>query len=194
MTHIPWKAIWKNTFISYTWPENNNILYILLHNATRTNDHIFRWTNQKHLKTPKCKLCKNTENIKHLFIDCKRNRKIWTHFQKYYQNLIQKDYTPLQHISSISAISLPPNTKKLVLTLTTTILTHIWKTRNRLEFDDTTIPTTKTIINTKNELKTIIQIHFRQHVLNNTLHEFKTKFCINNALCKLTNDSLTLLL
>ena len=68
LTHIPWKeAVWKNTFISYTWPENNNTLYILLHYATRTNDHIFRWTNQKHLKTPKWKLCKNTENIQHLF-------------------------------------------------------------------------------------------------------------------------------
>ena len=73
-----------------------------------------------------------------MFIDRKRNRKIWTHFQKYYQNLIQKDYIPLQHILSISAVSLPRKTKKLVLTLTRTILTHIWKTRNRRQFDDVT--------------------------------------------------------
>ena len=72
LLQIPWNAIWKNTFLS----ENNNALYILLHYATRSNGHIFRWTNQKYLKTPKCKLCKNTENIKHLFIDCKRNQKI----------------------------------------------------------------------------------------------------------------------
>ena len=106
---IPWNAIWKNTFLSYTWPENNNALYILLDYATRTNDHLFRGTNQKYLKTPKCKFCKNSENIKHLFINCKRNRKIWIHFQ---------DYRPLQHILSISAISLPPSSKKLFLTLT----------------------------------------------------------------------------
>ena len=194
LPQIPWKAVWKNTFTLHTWPENNNTLYTLLHYATRTNDHIYRWTIQKHLKSPKCKLCKKTENIKHLFIDCKRNRKIWTNFQIYYQSLIRKDYIPLQHILSIPAISLPPKTKELVLKLTTTILTHIWKTRNRLQFDDTIIPTTNTIINIKNELKTIIQMHYRQHVLNNTLDEFKTNFCINNALCKLTNDSLTLLL
>ena len=72
LLQIPWNAIWKNTFLS----ENNNALYILLHYATRSNGHIFRWTNQNYLKTPKCKLCKNTENIKHLFIDCKRNQKI----------------------------------------------------------------------------------------------------------------------
>ena len=71
LLQISWNAIWKNTFLSYIRPENNNALYILLHYATRTNDHIFRWTTQKHLKTPKCKLCKNTENIKHLLIDCK---------------------------------------------------------------------------------------------------------------------------
>ena len=128
----------KNTLNSYKCPENDNTLCTLLHYATRTNDHIYRWTNQKHLKSPKCKLCEKTENIKHLFIDCKRNRKIWTHFQKYYQNLIQKDYIPLQHILSISAVSLPRKTKKLVLTLTRTILTHIWKTRNRRQFDDVT--------------------------------------------------------
>ena len=26
-----WNQIWNNTFYSYCWPENNNILYILLH-------------------------------------------------------------------------------------------------------------------------------------------------------------------
>ena len=113
-----------------------------------------------------------------MFIDRKRNRKIWTHFQKYYQNLIQKDYIPLQHILSISAISLPPKTEKLVLT----------------QFDDTIIPTTNTISNIKNEMKTIIQIHYRQHALNNILEEFKTNLCINNTLCKLTDESLKLLI
>ena len=132
MLQNPWNVIWKNTFYSYAWPENNNILYMLLHYATRTNEDIYRWTNQKHLKFPKCKLCEKIENIKHLYIDCKRNKEIWTHFQKYYKNLIQKEYTPMQHILTVSAISLPSKTRKLVLTLTTTILTNIWKTRNRL--------------------------------------------------------------
>ena len=49
----PWNAIWKKTFYSYTWPEKNNILYMLLHYAARTNDHIYRWTNPKHLKSKK---------------------------------------------------------------------------------------------------------------------------------------------
>ena len=100
----------------------------------------------------------------------------------------------MQLILTISAISLTPKTRKLVLILTTTILTHIWKTRNRLQFDDTIIPTTNTVINIKNNLKNIIQSHYKQHNISNTLDEIKTNFCIKNTLCTLTNDSLTLLL
>ena len=73
---------------------------------------------------------------------------------------------------------------KLTLTLATPILTHIWKTRNKLQFDDTIIPATNVIINIKNELKNIILTHYKHHTINNTLHEFQSSFCINNALCK----------
>ena len=69
-----WKQIWNNTFFSYCWPENNNILYMLLDYSARTNDHIYRWTNQKHLKNPNCKLCDEKEDIMHLYISCKRNK------------------------------------------------------------------------------------------------------------------------
>ena len=99
---------------------------MILHYVTRTNDHEYRWTNQKHLKSPSCKPCDKTENINHLYIHCKRNKKIWTDFQKYYTSLTQKKHTPLQHILlTISALLLPPKTKKLVLTLTIMTLNQI---------------------------------------------------------------------
>ena len=132
---------------------------MLLHYATRTNEQIYRWTKKQHLKSPKWKFCENKENINHLYIECKRNKKIWNHFQKYYKNLIQKEYTPLQHILTISALSLPLKTKKLVLTLTTTIPCYIWKTRSRLQFDNTIIPPTNTIMNIKNDFKKILYKH-----------------------------------
>ena len=102
-------------------------------------------------------------------------------FQKYHQTLTQKQNTPLQHTLTISSLSLPPKTKKLTLTLTTATLTHIWKTRNKLQFDDTTIPATNVIINIKN-WKTVILTHYNHHTINNTLHEFQSNFYINNAL------------
>ena len=149
---------------------------MLLHLATRTNDQIYRWTIQKHLKSPKCKFFEKIENIKHLYTDCKRNKNLDS-----LPKILQKSNAKriLRHILTISALSLSPKTKKLLLTLTITILTHTWKTRNRLKFDDTIIPTTNTIINIKNNLKNIIQIHYKQHVISNTLDNFKTNFSIN---------------
>ena len=111
----------------------------------------------------------------------------------YYKTLTQKQNTSLQHVLTISSLPLPPKTKKLPLTLTTTILTHILKTRNKLQFDDTIIPATNVIINIKNELKNFILTHYKHHTINNTLHEFPSNFCINNALCKLTQNSITML-
>ena len=129
--HNAWRHIWNNTFFSYCWPENNNMLYMILHYSTRTNDHIYRWTNQKHLKNPNCRLCNNKEDVIHLSFSCKRSKRISKHFQKYYYKLTQRDYTPLEHILTQSASSIPSKTKKILLTITNTILTHIWKTRNR---------------------------------------------------------------
>ena len=128
------------------------------------------------------------------FISCKRNKKIWKDFEKYYKCLTQKEHTPLQHILTHSATPIPSKTKKLVLTLTTTILNHIWKTLNQLQFDDTIMPTTNTTINIKNDLKNIIQTNYQQHTTNNTLPDFERNFCINNALYTIKQNSLTLLL
>ena len=104
---------------------------MLRHYATRTSEHLDRWKCESpNVKSPKCELCEKIENMNHLHIEWKRSRKIWIHFQKNYKNLTQKEDTPMQHILIISAISLPPEAKKLLLTLPTTILTHIWKTSN----------------------------------------------------------------
>ena len=108
--------------------------------------------------------------------------------------MTEKEYTPLQHVLTHSTTSLPSKTKKLVLTFTITILTQIWKTRNRLQFDKIIVPTINTIINIKNNLKDIIQTHYKQHVISGTMHEFEKKICINNALCTLTKHLITLLL
>ena len=62
--------------------------------------------------------------------ETKKNRK---YFQKHYQTLTQKQNTPLQHIRTISSLLPPSKIKKLTLALTTAILTHIWKTRNKLQ-------------------------------------------------------------
>ena len=36
---------------------------------------MYKWADQKYLKSPNFKLCDKTEQITHLYIDCKRNKK-----------------------------------------------------------------------------------------------------------------------
>ena len=45
------------------------------------------------------------------------------------------------------------------------------KERNRLQFDNTIIPLTNTIINLKINLKNIIQTHYKKHVLDNRFYQ-----------------------
>ena len=103
-------------------------------------------------------------------------------------------HTNTAHSHTLSKHITIKDKKKLVLTLTITILTNIWKTRNRLQFDDTIIQATNTIINIKNDLKSIIQTHYKQHNIKNTIPDFERNFCINNALCTVKQKTLTLLL
>ena len=105
-----------------------------------------------------------------------------------YQTLTQKQNTSFQHILTILSLSLPPKTKKLTLTLTTTILTHIWKTRNKLQFDATIIPLLNVITNIKNELKNIILTHYKHHTINHTLHEFQSNFCIKQSTMRVNSQ------
>ena len=90
-------------------------------------------------------------------------------------------------------MSLPPKTKKLTLTLTTTILTHIWKTRNKPQFDVTIIPATNVIINIKSELKSII-LYWRTISTAPWAACYTCyNFCVGGALCGLACGSVTML-
>ena len=48
-------------------------------------------------------------------------------------------------------------------------------------------------MNIKNDLKDIIQTHYKKHAINNTTHKFENNFGINNALCTIKKNSLKIL-
>ena len=54
------------------------------------------------------------------------------------------------------------------------------KERNRLQFDNTIIPLTNTIINLKINLKNIIQTHYKKHVLDNRFYQIYRPRLIDN--------------
>ena len=143
------------------------------------------------MKFPNRKLCDKTENLTHLYTDSKKQKNLEV-FAKILSNSHTKTkYTITTYPNNIIFVT-STKKKKLTLTLTTTILTHMWKTRKKLQFDDTINRATNVIINIKNQLKTIILTHYKHHTIHNTLHEFQINFCISNALCKLTQNSITI--
>ena len=103
----------------------------------------------------------------------------------------KKSHTNPTHSNSLSIFTTLQDEKTCINTHYA-ILTHIWKKTNRLQFYDTIIPTTITIINIKNDLKQIIQTHYKQHNINNTISDFQRNFCINDTLCTIRQNKLTL--
>ena len=74
-TNIPWKKTLINIFRSYYLQENINLLSITLHFAKHTNEYVYRWTNQRHLKMFYY-YCHKSENITHLSLDFKKVKKL----------------------------------------------------------------------------------------------------------------------
>ena len=146
--------------------------------------------HQKHLKTPLCTYCKIIENIIHLLTECKKVKKIWTFFQKCYTKQNPTKYAPLQQKLKLSANNLPKNKQKLLLTLTITILSEIWKARNKLQFDNTNIPTNKIIKNKKQNIRNIMFTHYKYSKLNNTLEQFRRDFTIDEVYCRLIDEKI----
>ena len=78
--------------------------------------------------------------------------------------------------------------------LTQAIMFEIWQSRNNNKYDKTLL-THKTITNKINaELKNILQIQYKKHKLNDPLDLFQEYFFINNAIAKLVNKQLEILL
>ena len=71
---------------------------------------------------------------------------------------------------------------------------EIWQSRNNNKYDKTLL-TQKRITNKINiQLQNIIQTRYKKHKLNDTLDLFKEYFGINNAIAKLDNKQLEILL
>ena len=72
---------------------------MLLHFVTRTNDQIYWWSNQKHLKSPNCKLCQKKEDI-YIYITCILTAKWIKKFAIISKNIINIWYKKNTHLYS----------------------------------------------------------------------------------------------
>ena len=192
--NLNFKNIWANTYFSYTQPYAKDLLYKFLHYAIKTNNFVFTISRDKTGLTPTCDYCNIKEDNTHLFTTCTRVKKIWKYFQPTYEKLTKKQYTPLQHIFTLSTNNLNSKNKKLILTLTQLIMYEIWTSRNDLKYDKTQLSQETIITKILTQIRNILTAHYKLHKLNETLPTFQKLFCINNAIAKIDNSKLKLVL
>ena len=189
---MDWRQIWLNAFSAYNIPYESNLYYKTLHRVIYVNQKTYDNAKQKNNKSPLCAICqKANETIIHAFYECKNRKKIWKTFEPIIKKLNTKaENNNLQNILDLNAINTEKKTRKLIMTINTTILNEIWKARNLFKHETKRIPTENIISNIKKNLKEIIMIHYKKHEQNNSLLTFQEKFAIENALCTIENDSM----
>ena len=139
-----------------------------------------------------CDRCrKYNEIIIHVFYDCRNRKKIWNIFEPIIKKLNpNSENNFMQNILGLNTINTKNKTRKLIMTINTSILNEIWKARNLFKHEQKKVPTDNIIQNIKRSLKEII-IHFNKHEKNNTILSFQKIFAIKNVLCTIQNNSLT---
>ena len=84
--------------------------------------------------------------------------------------------------------------KKLILTLTQLIMYEIWTSRNNIKYDKIQLSQETIITNILTQLWNIITAHYKLHKLNEMLPTFQQLFCINDALAKIYNCKLQIII
>ena len=79
----------------------------------------------------------------------------------------------MQNILGLSAINTENKTRKLIMTIKTSILNEIWKARNLFKHEQKKIPKDNIIQNIERSLKEIITIHFNKHEKKTQYYLFK---------------------
>ena len=188
--NLDFTKIWTNTNYSYSQTHTSDLLYRLLHYVTTTNKYIFTISRDKKNLTPNCDFCNITEDNLHLFIKCNRIQNIWKYYHATYQKLTKQQDTPQEHILKLSSNNISSKCKKLILTLTQIIIYEIWQSRNNLKYDNVQL-SQNTIINKINsQIKFIVNTHCKLHKEQDSLDQFQTNFCINNAIAQLNDNKL----
>ena len=128
--------------------------------------------------------------ILHAPYECTDKYKIW----KYFFEVIKKLSSAAKMISTncvliLNALVKDKKTRKLLLTIHITILNEIWKARNLLKHQTKSLTNDVIINKIKTKLREIIRINFQKHLRQET---FKKNFCINEALCSVIGNDLTI--
>ena len=121
-----------------------------------------------------------------------KHTKLWNTFESIIKKMnTNSENNPIQNILGLNVINTENKSRKLIMTINTSILNEIWKARNLFKHEQKKIPTDNIIQNIKRNLKEIITIHFNKHEKNNTLLSFQEKSTTENTLCTIQSNSPT---
>ena len=194
LINLQFLKIWNNIYYSYGPPHTSDLLFGLIHYATKTSQHIYNCSRDKENLTANYDYCHLLEHNLHLFITCNQIKKIWKNYEPIYIKLTNKNHSSDQHILTLSSNAKNNKCKKLITTLTLIIICEIWESKNNLKYDKMQLPQ-DTIPNKINyQLQSIIKTHYKYHKIHDTSDTFTELFCINNALAKLEDNKLRIIL
>ena len=188
-SQLPWKKLWTHTYQSHARGKTDDTIFRILHKSYPTGAKMNN-IRQKGNFNPNCKYCitqgkTKLETTLHVFATCSFAMKIWQHYKIIYATL--KPNTPFRYENIVLTINLtlnptPKPTCKLLLTVTSFILTELWTVRNKLRFERL-VPNHQRSTRTINtNISYMLNTHYKHHMNLNTLSIFQDMFLINNAL------------
>ena len=71
---------------------------------------------------------------------------------------------------------------------------EIWQSRDNYKYDHKLLPQQTIIKKINPHLNSILLVHYKKHKLQDTVDTFRGQFCINEAIEKIQNNTLTTLL
>ena len=184
---IRWKRIWNNTYTSYNIGKAHDILYKILHNCLPTRTRLKKNKDKPGNYDTKCQICKRSdETTLHLFARCSFAEEIWKRYQYLYQLFlpnIKFNYEEAALTINLQQ-QMTEKKRKLILTLTETIINELWRSRNKCDKEGITPSRNRSIKMINKNLGMTIQTHYQQHKITNDLKTFEEKFAIDKILCE----------
>ena len=104
----------------------------MLHSILYVKQKAYDNAKQKNNTSPIYDRCKKyNETLIHIFYHCRNRKKIWSTFEPIIKKLNRNlENNPLQNILRLNAINTENKSRKLIMTINTSMLNKIWKARN----------------------------------------------------------------
>ena len=192
--HIPrhpihWNRIWCTSFVGFNNKIQQDKLYKIRHHILTTGEDLNR--------PPKCMYCDHFKQLSvaethmHLGVTCPFAKSVWEIYDPYVTALMGRPNTTTPHIDLFLGNFKNKNT--LVITIISTVVHFLWKTRNDQKHENKVPNLEATDRQIKSSLRETVTLHYLKHKKNRTLDTFEEEFTTGHVLCALRDDKTLIL-